>query len=590
MKDKYEYILNEKTAFRTRRTRLISGFEWSFYEHIRRTTLYKNSKFWKGPDDGSRPFKQKILPLLNVAYRAEGFDVKDIEPFVDDKKNYWKSFIVRKYHPRWARENEIDTFIDELVESYVDYGLALIKIMEGVRPEVVPLQRLSFADSADILTGPICERHEMSPSEIKKQKWDGGAIEKALLMTQKERTQEESKNETPGDFLEIFELHGELPAAWLRATDNGKPGNEYDFVQQIQIVTFYKDENNKKQGITLFSSREKSPYQALRRDPIPGRACGRGGAEELFEAQQWTNYAEIKIKEMLDLAALHIFQTADKKFETANKTTEMEVGEILVYEDGKPLMPVNTSTPNKGVSDAVAVVDGWGQSMRTTASADEPLLGTLPKSGTPFRSQALVTQQGLSIHSYRQGKIAIFVEQLYRDFFLKDLVRDMNKGQQFLSDLTVQDIQEVGENVVMNIVNRRLVDLVLSGQKITEEDQKIMANLMRDSIAKNKKRFLKIIKDELRSIPIDVRVNIVSKQEDLAGRVEKLNNIFATIFTNPQILQNPSFAKLFNEILESSGFSPLDFIGFIKPVAGVQAGAATEAATEVEPQPAELEV
>src|SRR5690606_14938177 len=122
--------------------------------------------FWKGENDGSRPFKNIIRPILNVAYRTEGFDVKDIVPFVNDLKNYYKSFLVKKFHPRWARENDIDTFIDDMVESYVDYGLALVKNVNDVRPEVVELQTIAFCDQTDILGGPLCILHAYQPDEL----------------------------------------------------------------------------------------------------------------------------------------------------------------------------------------------------------------------------------------------------------------------------------------------------------------------------------------------------------------------------------------------------------------------------------------
>src|SRR3990167_9672534 len=105
---------------------ITENWEWSEYKHLNLTQLYKNSVYSTGKSD-DRPFKNITRPILNLQYRAEGFDVKDIELFVNDAKNYHKSFLVKKYHDeRWVRQNNINTFIDELVESYVDYGGALV--------------------------------------------------------------------------------------------------------------------------------------------------------------------------------------------------------------------------------------------------------------------------------------------------------------------------------------------------------------------------------------------------------------------------------------------------------------------------------
>ena len=159
----YDYIKNEEQTFRSTPITVIDGWDWNMYDHVRKSTLYKNSVYMGGQTD-SKPFRNIIIPIVNLQYRATGFDVKDIELYVDEAKNYYKSFLLRKFHDRWAMEEEIDTFIDEVIESYVDYGGALIKNLKGeVKPEVVPLQRLAFVDQTDLLGGSICERHFFSP-------------------------------------------------------------------------------------------------------------------------------------------------------------------------------------------------------------------------------------------------------------------------------------------------------------------------------------------------------------------------------------------------------------------------------------------
>src|SRR3990167_317849 len=140
--DAYDLIKTEEGLYTTIPITPIEGWSWNMWEHIRLTTLYKNSIYSSG--EGDRPFKNIIRPILNLAYRAEGFDVKDILLYIDDAHKHFKSFLIRKYHDKLARENGIDTFIDELVESYVDYGGALVKDVDDVKPEVGPLQKNDF--------------------------------------------------------------------------------------------------------------------------------------------------------------------------------------------------------------------------------------------------------------------------------------------------------------------------------------------------------------------------------------------------------------------------------------------------------------
>ena len=108
--------------------------------------------------------------------------------------------------------------------------------------------------------------------------------------------------------------------------------------------------------------------------------------------------------------------------------------------------------------------------------------------------------------------------------------------------------------------------MILDGQTIYPEDVEARKQLVRDEFTKKgNKHFLEILRGEFKDAPISVKTNIAGKQKDLAGRVTKLTNVFRTIISNPQILQNPQMAKLFNQILEASDLEPIDFTGFNIP-------------------------
>ena len=586
-KDVYEYIITEKTSYETSTIPLTDNWEWSMFEHIKRSFSLKNSKFSSGNNDNNRPFKNIIRPILNVQYRTEGFDVKDIVAFVNDAKNYYKSFLVKKFHPRWARANNIDTFIDELVESYVDYGLALVKNVNDVRPEVVPLQRLAFCDQTDILTGALCELHQYSPDQLREMagKWNAEEIEFAINMAKDKKSVSLAKKDakTPSKYVEVYELHGTLPATWLNKDDAVRKEtdaygieteidereytDENEYVSQMHIVTFYKAEDGNKKGICLFKSRERRPrYKAIKRDNVFGRACGFGGVEELFDAQTWVNYSEIQLKEMLDVASLILLQTADESYKTKNLLDDMEKGQVLTHEDNKPLTQITLTPQNKEKFDVN--VTRWEQTARTIASANDPLLGESPTSGTPFKLQELVVQEGNGIHDYRKGKISTFVSEIYRDWVLPYYATDINKGQKFAEELTLDELQSIADTVVENMANDKAKQLVLDGKPISPQIIDQYKQEVRDNFMKGgNKRFLEIFKDEIKDLPIDVEMNIAGKQSDLAKNADKLTNIFRTVVANPQVLQAPGMAKLFNEIIEDSGFSPIDFSDFTRKVA-----------------------
>src|SRR3990167_2875725 len=99
MQDIYSYITTEETIYQTKPVSIAENYEWNMWEYIKLVVLYKNSQYLLGNSD-DKPFKNIIRPILNLAYRAEGFDVKDIVLFINDKYKYFKSFLVKKFHQK----------------------------------------------------------------------------------------------------------------------------------------------------------------------------------------------------------------------------------------------------------------------------------------------------------------------------------------------------------------------------------------------------------------------------------------------------------------------------------------------------------
>lgn len=579
LQDVYSYITSEEQTYQTTPITVNEGNEWSMYEHINLTDLYKSSKYSRGNSD-DKPFKQIIRPILNLQYRAEGFDVKDIVLFVNDRINYWKSFLVKKFHEKWARDNEVDSFIDKQVESYVDYGGALLKDVGDVKPEVVPMRRIAFCDQTDILSGPICEKHNYSPDQLKEMEEKGwgdenkGAtitIDRLIELSRSQKNDRKTGKEikTPGRYIEVYELHGMFPEWWLKEDADY---NDNKYTRQLHVVAYYKGEDDKKNGVHLYRGLEEELiYDFISRDEIYGRALGFGGAEELFESQVWTNYSAIRIKEMLDAASKIIYQTADKAFAKRNKIKNLSNQEILTHEEGKPISQINTNPVNIKLFEN-SIIE-WEDTARKIGAANESIMGESPTAGTPFKLQELVTAESHSLHEYRKGKLATFLEKIYKKRILPKLSRQINSGDEFLAELDLDELQGITDAIVTNEANKVIKEKILNGEIVEKEEMEQFKQNVRDEFVKGgNKRFIQILKDEMKDIPIDIYVNIAGKQKNLSLMTDKLVNVFRQMLStyNPQtgtfsIFDDPRMAKIFNEIIEYSGLSPIDFYQRSKP-------------------------
>lgn len=567
--DVFSYIKSEETNWKTARVPLTRTKDWNMYEHIERCTNVSNAWFNQGSNDpnNGRPYDDIVTPIINVAFRSEGFDVKDIVPYVDDVNENYKSFLVKKYHPQWARKNELDTFIDDVVETSVIYDLALIKNVNNARPEVVDLKTIAFCDQTDIMAGPICIKHQYTPSELVayKGKWDSGAIDRAitLAVSEIEVSQADGKKlKTPGKYIEAYELRGNLPAVWL-----DKEAEPYTYTPQMHIVCYYNDTNGDRQGITLFEGPDKpleENFAALKIDRVrsKGRACGRSIVETLFEPQVWRNYDAIKIKKMLDAAVSLIITDSE---ELGNqKLTEVKENTILKQARGDTTTRLEGSLQN--LPAFTNDQQKWETSARIVGSASEAQLGTNPVSGTPFALQSLVVQQGQGIHEYRQGKIAtFFADTLYPKWILGYLVDDMNKGKTFSEELSLDELQEVANQIATNKVEEKMAELIFNGKVVTPEAKDQALQVYKEQFMKSGSRgFFEVIKDELKEIPTCVYVNVKGKQKNMAANADKITNVIREVIANVQAFQaNPGLAKPLNQLLEDSGLSPIDFTKMI---------------------------
>lgn len=579
----YDYILAEETRYNTIPVPVVEGYEWLMSRHVKLTTLYLNSRYETG-DQENKPFKQIILPKINLEHRAVQFDVKEIEFFVDDYEEYYKSFLVRKFHQKWARKNDLATFLDELTETYTDYGGVLVKKLKGAVPVVIQFQQLAFVDQTSIMSGPICEKHQYTPDELKDMEsagWGkfGTSIDELITLAtnQKSTTQVKGRTiETPNKYIAVYELHGNLPVEYLypndedQATQTGLGDKKY--VNQMQIVAYYKDNTGKDQGVTLFRGKEApGTYKFYKRDPIYGRALGRGGVEELFEPQVWVNYNEIQKKEMLDYAAKQIYKTNDQQFEKRNDTTQVENGQIFVLSDGKELSQVNTQPANvDAFNDAL---DRWDNTAKEISSSYDSIAGDNPQPGQPFRATALINTEAHSLHRYRKGKIGgQFLPGLYRDWILPEFVKEMTSDDnEFMSNLSLEEMQSIADSVVTCTVNKEITKKILGGYKLGPGEQDSLTQFYTDAFyKKGNKQFFKIFKEEMKDVPIDVEVNITQEETDRSKMSQDLASVFTQIALNPALLDDPRMSKLFNEILELSNLSPLAYTTKKAPLAVVQ--------------------
>ncbi len=549
----FDYITAEQEKY-NKEVEIEEGWSWSMKAHLKRSFLYLNSQFEEQNDNRDlRPFKNIVLPILNIQFRTEGFDVKDIELYVDNPDEYFKSLLVKKYHINWALAKEIDTFIDDMVEAYATYGGVLIRKTQGAKPEVIDLKRLAFANQHNLMVNPFGILHEMSFAELREKVdnygWgdEGSDIDIETLI---QLVKKEDKS-----VVKIYEVHGNLPVEFLN--DEDIVGESKKDVNQIQVVAEYKNPEGQKAGVTLFRKKmPKTPFKFLKRDDIKNRALGRGGVEELFEAQTWTNWDEVKIREMLDSASKTILFSDDPGIKSRNNLNDMENNEIIDVMEGKTIKQVDNFPKNLQVFNQS--VDRFWQHAQLVGAASDTLVGEKPSAGTPFKLFEAQQIEDRGLHNYRQGKLATFMDIIYRDWILPFFEKEIVKEHTFMEELSADEMEIVVDKIMTKKVNDFKKQMIMGMHPIDDDITALYEQKVKDDVMKQgNKRFFKILKDEMKDLSISVMTNIAGKQRDLAAMTDKVVNVLRQYLATPELRNDPEMGKLINMILESSGLSPL---------------------------------
>lgn len=569
----FEYITAEENRFAADEIRVFDNWPWNFRNHVQMSLSLKHGMFMRGENNWMRPFKKVIQPILRRRYAAEDIELKDVMLYVEDDDERALSFLIKKYHDEvFVKENDLDSFFDEASEENIDLGGVLVQKTGTAKPEVLPLQFVAFCDQTDILGGPIAFKYYFSPDKLRgmvKLGWgesqNGATVSLNELITLSQPVKDPSgqrgqkENITTGKNIEVYILRGSLPQHYLEDNDNME-----DYSYQLHIVGFYADKKGNRVGMTLYRKQaDESTLKFHTSKAVRGRALGEGGAEDLFHEQIWTNFLEIHKTNLLESASKVPLYTDDASYAARNKIQEMENLEVTVVAEGKAIRQVPTAAPvniqlfERGITE-------WWQNAQLIGAAQDPLLGKQSFAGMTFRGQERLLTEGRSTHEYRRGKFAKFVEEIYRDWIIPYIVKQVLKEKKFLATLSSEEMQWVMDRMVENKANKLQIEQILNKQTSTPKEV-LIAKFKAEFAKGGNKRPLEILKDEFRDAKIKVSVTVAGKQKDLASATDKLVQIFRFIFANPQgfqqVMQMPGMAKSFNDILEFSGISPIDFAG-----------------------------
>lgn len=573
--DIYSLIRTYREDYKTRNIKVADGYEFNQYKKLNTVELYFNSRFETGQRDSQgieKAFYNINKSRVLVEVRATDLDTKDIQ-IIDPENisNDVKGMMFTKENKLWMKKSKFGVFLNKLGFTATKYGGAVVKKTEHdglLELHVIPWRDLT-TDQTDILSGVIVERHFYTPAQLKKMegKWEN--IDEAIQLARDSKAQdyEEDSVETQGDYVEVWEVHGELPDKFLYDEE----AEETEYCRQMHVVVFGTTQsaqgNFEEQGVTLFKGKEKeNPYKYFNREEVPGRALGVGVVEELEQAQIWTNKAVNEEKKVMELAGKIVFQQQGKGL-VKNILTDVDNGTVV---DNKGQQITQLSTVPSSLPQFQNLVEKWNTQAERVTSTYASVTGDNLPSGTAYRLGALQNQEANNQFEYLRENKGLFVSELYTDWIIPYHKKRLKNEHTLVSDFSVEELQLIDKSFATYEANQKIKEYILNpkniGNPLTEDTIAQFQSGAMELIQKTKnRRGIKVPKGYYDDAEFKLDIIVTNEQRIKAVYLETLSNILQTVATNPAILTDPTLSKIFTEIMEVAGFDTSMLAGAMQP-------------------------
>ena len=568
-------------------TKISKHVDVSLNDNIERIEAYLNSKHTSGEYDSmgrEKPFFNIVRAAVNVWFRATDIDRKNIMIKPTKESDTVGALLLSVHLHNWMRQNNFGIFLNNFGITLARYGSAVSKWVEtedGLISEIIPWNRL-IVDTIDINNAPIIEKLYLTPAQLLKRKSYDQAVVKELLETKKAReTISKDKKDTQADFIEVYEVHGELPLSYL----TGKEEDEDTYVQQMHVLSFQARKQGKKteyDDFCLYKGKEKkNPYYIAHLIPEDGRTMSVGAVESLFDSQWMVNHTAKAIKDQLDLASKLIFQTSDGNFVGQNALNAIETGDILIHAPNQPLTQLANSSHD--ITSLQSYGNQWKSLGNEITGISESMLGNNPPSGTAWRQTEALLQESHSLFEIMTENKGLALEEMLREYVLPYLRKKMDTKDEIVVTLSDMDITQIESRYIKNqaikLNNKIIKDAVLSGQILEQPDLAQLENQVREGLQEQGNfRFFspsdlddKTWKEVLKDIEGDVEVVVTNEQTDKQAVLTTLNTMLATLARLGGRPLSKDEKLVFNKILtEVGGISPLQLNQSEQPVVGSQ--------------------
>ncbi len=568
-----EIVRKAEDNYLSGETQISEYVSWSLKENVERIEAYKNSKHISGDVDSlgrEKPFFNIGIAASNTWYRATDLDRKNIRVKATKESDYIPSLLASIKLQDSFRRNNFGIFLNNWGRTLADYGSCISKHVEKdgqLISTVVPWTRI-IVDPVSFDGAPKIEKLYLTPAQLKANKaYDKDVVKNLLDARVSRETLGGQKKDTQDDYIEIYEIHGELDKGLLADGEYEETG---EFVQQMHVVSFMQTEDGDYLDYTLFKGQEaKDPYYITHLIEEDGRVMAIGSYERLFEAQWMKNHTSKQIKDYLDVASKLMFQTSDGNFIGQNVLSNLENGDIFIHGVNQPITAVNN------YNQAFAAIQSFGQEWEgqanKTAGISEAMMGE-QKSGTAWRQTEALLQESHSLFELMTENKGLVLEEIIKKYYIPFIKKQLDSKDEITATLSDYGVKEIEKRYIKN----RAVEVsnMKNMEQLLNEDPYSVVNpttpeqeaqtLTQDLQSTGSQRFLKpdeigikTWKEIMKDLEWDLEIDVTGEQHDTQAIMTTLNTLYMSMVQNPA--QAETSKLILSKILEQTGVvSPVE--------------------------------
>lgn len=595
----YQIVRDAEDNYINGSSKLGKYVDFDMYETISTIDAYLNSKHTTGLTDSlnrEKPFFNIVTSACNIWYRATDLDRKNIRFIPSNTDSVALAFLANIQLQRWMDKNNFGKFLNDWGRTLAKYGSAIVKFVEkdgDLIASVVPWSRF-IADPVDFDAIPRIEKFYKTPAQLRKMEgYNQDVVEDLISSVSSRKTLGNETVDNNSNFIEIYEVHGEMTVATYKKAKGIEPadGDDKIYKQQMHVISYVEGEKEGEYAdFNLYCGYEKEdPYMITHLIEEDGRTLAIGAVELLFDAQWMQNHSIKQWRDQLDIASKILFQTSDANYLGRNVLSALENGDILIHAENQPLTQINNQGHDS--SSLSQFQNVWKVLEQELTSTPDAIRGSTLPSGTPYRLAAILQQEGNSLFELMTENKGLALEEMLRRKIIPNLKKKLDTDEEIMAALDDAGITELESMYVprkaIEDFNKNVIDQVLNqplGVEMPQFDQNNAEMVVKQSFQSlgNRRGFKPTVIKDGKEVSVkwkeifsdfewdNIKVEITNENKDKNSVLTTLTSLYQTLAQTDPDKANVILGKI---MTETGAVSPMELPSLKKPTPMAPPGA-----------------